>query len=280
MLMTREEIFDAWAPAESEWSQWVKPVLFAHLPDAAGPVGATPVEEGLLTGLPRSDGETALVLDLPKGLGAQMADALAQQGYRPVPLYNSCPPPKSSAYPAAETDPSDILSPTRTIVRAAVEVQPILDAIVTNAAQLRTSRLPADAAPAFLLDSNRRIGQAGFVAAPGAFDNRSVSLPTDFPSANFLLSRGIRRIVLAQLKSIEPEADLAHTLLRWQEAGIAIGAIALAAETWPRRPQPVTVRRPPLFRIAWYGLLARMGLRPNPLGGFGGLLPDVGRGFG
>ena len=86
--------------------------------------------------------------------------------------------------------------------------------------------------------------------------------------------------MLAQLKSIEPEADLAHTLLRWQQAGIAIGAIALAAETEPRRPQPVTVRRPRLFRIAWYGLLARMGLRPNPLGGFGGLLPDVGRGFG
>jgi hypothetical protein len=280
MLMTREEIYDAWAPAESEWSQWVKPVLFAHLPDTAGPVGATPVEEGLLTGLPRSGGETALVLDLPKGLGAQMANALAQQRYRPVPLYNSCPPPKLSAYPAAETDPSDILSPTNTIVRAAVEVQPILDAIVANAAPLRTARLPAQAPPAFLMDSNRRIGQAGFVAVPGAFDNRSVSLPTDFPSANFLLSRGIRRIVLAQLKSIEPEADLAHTLLRWQQAGIAIDAIALAAETGPRRPQPVTVRRPPLFRIAWYGLLARMGLRPNPLGGFGGLLPDVGRGFG
>jgi hypothetical protein len=121
--------------------------LFAHLPDAAGPVGTTPVEEGLLTGLPRSDGKTVLVLDLPKGLGAQMADALAQQGYRPMPLYNSCPPPKSSAYPAAEADPLDILSPTRTIVRAAVEVQPILDAIAPRNYGRRdcrpTRRLPS-----------------------------------------------------------------------------------------------------------------------------------------
>jgi len=279
--MTQQEIYDAWGPAESEWSQWVKPVLFAHLPDTTGALPAASGDESPLTYLPPSDGETALVLDLPNGLGAQMAVALAQQGYRPVPLYNSCPPPKSWPSPAAETDLSDILfSPTSTIRRAAVEVGPILDAIVANAALLRKARLPAQAPPAFLLDSNRRIGQAGFVAAPGAFDNRSVSLPTDFPSANFLLSRRIRKVVLAQLKSIEPEADLAHTLLRWQQSGIAIGAIALAAETGPRLPQPVTVRRPPLFRIAWYGLLARMGLRPNPLGGFGGLLPDAGRGFG
>jgi hypothetical protein len=32
--MTQQEIWDAWAPVESEWTQWVKPVLFAHLTDA------------------------------------------------------------------------------------------------------------------------------------------------------------------------------------------------------------------------------------------------------
>ena len=29
--MTREELFDAWAPAGGPWSDWAKPVLFAHV---------------------------------------------------------------------------------------------------------------------------------------------------------------------------------------------------------------------------------------------------------
>ena len=262
--MTSQETYDAWAPAESVWSQWVKPVLFAHLMDHAGGVAAPPVENTMPDDLPRSDGETALVLDLPGGLGAQWAETLARHGYRPVPLYNSGPPPPFATHASSPT---------------AVEVGPILDAIVTQAQALRSARLPAHAPPAFLLDSKRRIGQAGYVPAPGSFDNRSVSLPTDFPSANFLLSRGIRKVVLVQWESMQPEADLAHTLLRWQRAGIAIQAIAIGA-TGPRLPQPVTVRRPPLFRMAWYGLLARMRLRPSPLGGFGGLLPQAGGAFG
>jgi hypothetical protein len=118
----------------------------------------------------------------------------------------------------------------------------------------------------------------GFASEPGDFDNRSISLPTDFPSSNFLLSRGIRRVVLVQDDASDPEADLAHTLLRWQQAGVSIMASTLSPDT-DVRPRPITVRRPRWFRIAWYGLMARMGLRPNPLGGFGGLLPHAG-GFG
>src|ERR1700756_496856 len=50
--MNKEEIFSAWAPDESPWSRWAKPVLFAHLDSAlshipvtetAGDVGWAPV---------------------------------------------------------------------------------------------------------------------------------------------------------------------------------------------------------------------------------------------
>jgi hypothetical protein len=159
--------------------------------------------------------------------------------------------------------------------RPAVDVQPILDALQNNASLLQRTNLPAGAPPAFLLDANRRMGQMGFISGPGAFDNRSISLPTDFPSSNFLLSRGIREVVLAQQHAMEPEADLSHTLLRWQQAGVVITAIPLAPDVDARVPRPITVRRPPRFRSAWYGLMARMGLRPHPLGGFGGLLPQA-----
>ena len=272
--MTQQDVYDAWAPAESEWSQWVKPVLFAHLP-VTGAVGADmSIAGGLAERLPPSDRATALVLDLPGALGAEMAGSLLERGYRPVPLYNSCPPPE----PVSHVSFFSLSSEGAPSGPPAVDVQPILHALQTNAPLLQGAHLPPDAPPAFLLDANRRTGQIGFVSEPGAFDNRSISLPTDFPSSNFLLSRRIRRVVLAHQHAIQPEADLSHTLLRWQRAGVSIMGITLAPDTDVRLPQRVTVRRPPLFRNAWYGLMARMGLRPHPLGGFGGLLPHSGGG--
>lgn len=270
--MTPKHIYDAWAPATSEWSQWVKPVLFAHLPVTLDASADVAVDNSLAERIPPGDGATALVLDLAGALGAQMAGSLVERGYRPVPLYNSCPPPLWSGQ--SESVASFLCSESAPPVgRPAVDVLPILQALQTNAPLLRGARLPREAPPAFLLDANRRMGQMGFISEPGAFDNRSISLPTDFPSSNFLLSRGIRKVVLAQQHGMEPESDLSHTLLRWQRAGVSIWRITLAPDEGSRSPQPFTVRRPPRFRSAWYGLMARMGLRPHPLGGFGGLLP-------
>ncbi|MGH6689515.1 MAG: hypothetical protein ACREF4_02395 [Gammaproteobacteria bacterium] len=273
--MMPENVYGAWAPAASEWSQWVKPVLFAHLPVTFDASADVLVDNSIAQRLPSSDGATALVLDLPGALGAQMAGPLAERGYRPVPLYNSCPPPawmgqseSIGSFSFSENGPP--------VGRAAVDVLPILQALQKNAPLLQSPRLPPDAPPAFLLDANRRLGQIGFISEPGAFDNRSISLPTDFPSSSFLLSRGIRRVVLAQQDAVEPEADLSHTLLRWQRAGVSILGIALAPGKGMTSARSITVRRPPLFRTAWYGLTARMGLRPHPLGGFGGLLPQAG----
>ena len=192
------------------------------------------------------------------------------------PLYNSCPPPKSWSASAALSRFMDGTSRGDPVQQAAVDVLPIIEAIVAMTPALKAANLPADAPPAFLLDSQRRTVQTGYVRAPGAFDNRSVSLPTDFPSSNFLLSRGIRKIVLITQNQMEPEADLSHTLLRWQRAGISIAGVTMAPASAVAIPQPITIRRPPFFRIAWYALMARFGLRPNLLGGFGGVLPESG----
>jgi hypothetical protein len=252
--MTREEVFEAWAPPASTWSQWVKPVLFAHVPASAEAltVDADTVLDAVAERLPDADGATALVLDLPGSLGVWFAEALVERGFRPVPLYNSCPPPERS-------------------FRAGIDVYPILDALVAQAAVVGRAKLPNDAPPAFLLDSGRRTGRAGHVMEPGTFDNRSISLPTDFPSYNFLRSHGIERAVLIQERSLEPEADLSHTLMRWQQGGVAIYRVALDGEV--DTPRVIRVKRPSLFRVMWYAFTARMGLRPHPLGGFGGLLP-------
>lgn len=110
--------------------------------------------------------------------------------------------------------------------------------------------------------------------APGRFDNRWLVFPQDFPSANFFLSRAIQTLLLVQEKD-QPLADLAHVLLRWQEAGIRL----LLKN--PLLPAPVTdlhVHRPSQFRSIWYRVMALAGLRRNSAGGFGSIVPQASSG--
>jgi hypothetical protein len=90
------------------------------------------------------------------------------------------------------------------------------------------------------------------------------------------LSRGVDRVLHVRHNMREPQEDLTHTLLRWQQSGIAIESMMLDEPATP--PMPITVQKPPLFRIAWQRMLAVAGLRRNPLGGFGGVLPEPGSG--
>jgi hypothetical protein len=271
--MTKQSIFDAWAPPSAIWSRWAKPVLFSQLDSIARDENVAPELPVDVSWAVDSDRATAIVVELPGAHGVNVALSLAAIGYRPVPLYNACPAP------AGDT--------------ALVAVRPIMIALASAASSLQSFGLPDDAPPAFLLDAMRNPsavapppnikssgwppflmdarGDTAVVApSPGVFDNRSISLPTDFPSANLLLSRGIRRIVLIQPRHSEPQADLSHSLLRWQQAGLTILAAAID-EPGPARPR--TIKRPRAYRLLWYNLLAKLGLHSNPLGGFGGFLP-------
>jgi hypothetical protein len=249
--MTRSEIFDVWAPADALWSAWAKPVLFAHL----GPPPVLPQSPEIgLDWAHRVDGESAVVVDLPGASSVAVGLHPAQLGYRPVPLYNACPSPDTAAAPGLTI----------------VDMEPIMAALAGGTERLSRLMLPPTAPPAFLLDDRRRYGST-VAPAPGVFDNRSVSLPTDFPSASRLLAHGIRRVVLVQERSTDPQEDLAHTLVRWQEAGMEILAVNLST---PDPARSITVQRPAMYRRIWQRVLATMGLRRNPLGGFGGLLPE------
>jgi hypothetical protein len=171
-----------------------------------------------------------------------------------VPLYNAVPGRLVSV-----GAPDDI---------GLVDVWPILDALRRATALLRERAPAPDGPPAFLLDARRRYGSAA--PAPGKFDNRSISLPTDFPSAVFLQSRGVRRVILVQREGVEPQEDLAHTLRAWQQAGLAIESASLSSG---QPPAPVQVARPSRFRALGYRFLAMLSLTRHPLGGFGGTIP-------
>ena len=267
--MNRAELFDVWAPQDCLWSRWAKPVLFAEpppqfLPPAAAPgmpapaVPPAPAEEAappfpdvLL------DRSQAVVVDLPGARSIQAGLALAGQGYRPVPLFNC------GGHPSA-----------------LVNVQPILGELESGAGSFGEFRLSAEAPPAFLLDANRQL-PAGR-AAPGRYDNRWLVFPQDFPSANFLRSRQIVRVLLIQEARPQPAEDLAHVLRRWQEAGIEMRL--LHPEAGWSSPVSLQVEKPSRFRNLSYRALAIFGLHRNSAGGFGSVIPipssGGGSGFG
>lgn len=254
--MNNEEIFSIWAPDKSLWSPWVKPVLFAYLGSAQMPLTEAAVDASWLPSLGE---KVALVLDLPGAEGILAGIALAGRGYRPVPLYNAVPLPFGE--PAIDPETGRPV--------AAVNVLPILNALKGGAEQLARLNLPSDAPPAFLLDADRQGG--GRTIANDEFDNRSVSFTTDFPSANFLVSKGIGRVMLVQRNRVEPQSDLAHTLRRWQDGGLELERLRLDA---PSAPESFEVARPSWYGAMFQRVLASIGLRRARSGGFGAWGPE------
>lgn len=239
-----EAAFTAWAPDESPWSLWAKPVLFVGLGSASPTTTMPPAQAVDVSRFPEPRDRMAIVIDLPGRAGADLGLALARIGYRPVPLYNCC----SSA-------------------SAVVDVAPIEQVLRAGAEELPHLRIRDDAPPVFLLDANRMQGPAPL---PGRFDNRWLVFPQDFPSASYLRSRGIGRVLLVQEKEAAPREDLAHVLRRWQLGGIELMAATPAGADHPR---PLQVAAPSLFRRAWYRVAATMGLRRSNVGGFGAIVP-------
>lgn len=260
--MTRENIFDIWAPRESRWSPWVKPVLFSFMSEMPFDTAASePPPDWELSWLPPADGSTVLILDLPGAEAAASSIELARRGYRPVPLYNAIPWQPGPAA-SLEMEPPPV-----------VNAAPIVQTLRRITPLLATENLVFLAPPAFLMDANRRTGSRS--VSPGCFDNRSVSFPTDFPSANFLLAHGLRRAVLVQRFLDQPQSDLAHTLRAWQDAGIAIELKLLEKVG---APQPIQVPTPSWFGRCFYRALEMIGFQRSVLGGFGGVLPEASSG--
>lgn len=251
--MSLEDAFEMWAPAATLWSAWAKPVLFSSVSPRT--FGASILPAGPdLRAIPEADRSLMVILDLPGMESVAGAVELARRGYRPVPLFNALPGP----------DISDWQN------RVSVcNIWTIVEALVAGAEELRKIQVPAGAPPVFMLDADRATGTM-LTVQPGMFDNRSVSLPTDFPSGSLLMSHGLRRVILVQRNARTPQPDLAHTLLRYQEMGMEIEGLALGDEVGC---VGIKVARPARYRRLWQRFLATIKLRRGRLGGFGGYLP-------
>ena len=268
----RRDIYAAWAPPGARWSGWVKPVLFATMEE---PKQGARLDDDDLTALvswapparveeeasapsgyrdkletpPSRPGDTALVIELPGALSLRHALVLTTFGYRPVPVL------------ASAADPH----------RPMVDVREMARLLARGAAHVRDAGLPDDAPPAFVLDAGRMMHGSPL---PGAFDNRSLLFPSDFPSASMLASQGIRRVLVA--REAGPGDDLAHVLLRYRDAGLSVQGVRPdeAVDT----AEELTLHRPGLYRSMMYRAQALFGLRRNPAGGFGSRVPEATQG--
>jgi hypothetical protein len=245
MMIPGQECFAIWAPEDSVWAQWAKPVIFASvvgLGTDEPPTVPAPDTAGALD----ASGSTAVVVDLPGAESVTVGLAFAQRGLRPVPLYNGTDGPN-----------------------AVVKTDQLIGALGAGSQVLKALTISRDARPAFLLDSNRSDPRA--TMSPGYYDNRWVVLPQDFPSAMFLRRSGITDVLLVQRGLIAPSQDLSHVLLRWQQGGLRLRSIDL---TTRQVVDPLVVGEPSFFRKAWYAAIAVMGLRRNNVGGFGSMVPE------
>ncbi len=196
------------------------------------------------------------MLDLPEDDGVVWSMDLARLGYRPVPLYNALPFPLSEKMNAPASRPA-----------CTVHMEPILASLVREASVLDQIHLVPNAPPVFLLDADRRLARTD--VASGVFDNRSVCFVTDFPSAEFLLTNGIRSAIVVQ-ESERFARDLNETLVSWQQGGVQIFC-KRRGDTG--QPSPVAVKRPSFLSVIWFRLGVVLGLRQSELGGFGGIVP-------
>jgi hypothetical protein len=252
METDKHVIYAAWAPAGSPWSRWAKPAVFAHIP-ADLELRHPPVVAAGVSMYPAAHDRRALVIDLPGTQAVATGLGLARCGYRPVPLFNACPPA-----------PEDVAR----MIGTAVDTRAVLEALVTSSPELAGLGLPASAPPAFLLDAQRQA--PGVFVGERMFDNRSVVFPADFPSATFLRNENIRRAGVVHDPALPVGDDLRYALRHWIAEGIRIDAVTPTGEP---------------FDIAWPSdgiigeIMERMRalftLRRNPTGGFGRFVPEA-----
>ena len=212
-----------------------------------------------LTNFDRHD--VALVVDLPGENAIYFGLELLKLGFRPVPVIDGSPGPVDIELAAG-------LNQARVSSRPAitVDMSGLLRALCHAAGQLRSTDLAKEAPPAFLLDSKRM--ETVTTELESAYDNRWMAFPQDFPAGRFLVDHGIRKIVMVHDRfSKQPQDDLAHVLLRWQEKGIVIESKSTRTR---EDPVPIEVFRPDRYRAAWYRAIAALRLRRHDAGGFGG----------
>lgn len=212
--MTGKELFRIWAPVHKKWVDWVRPVVFVGMDDFNEAEKQHQFTIPTIDYIEEYDKHTAIIADLPGHEGVLEGLGLAKLGYRPIPLYNG--------------------TIEQANAKSLVSNKEIQKALNYGAAMLQDISLEQDAAPAFLLDSNRIFR---FKTEISIFDNSWDLYDQDIPSPEYFIRNGIDRIIV---RSEKISRDLQKILYKFQKKGIAI----LLANGY-EQPQKFRIRKPP-----------------------------------
>jgi len=232
-------LYKKWAPDNSIWAAWAKPVLFASLSLVLKMPEKIEMEIPDVTVPFKSS--TMIIVDLPDKQSVAEALAYAAKGWMPVPLYNG------------------VIGEGIMLV----DVNDLGKALKEGAKILDTLSIPPNAPPVFMLDSRRM----SCSRVPEVFDNRWSIFPQDMPSASFLNKHGIEKVIVRAANNIED--DLERVLLEYQKSKIMLYSLLDKTDS----PKKITARKRSPVERATYRLSVTMGLKRNSTGGFGGVIP-------
>jgi len=136
---------------------------------------------------------------MPGSRGVEIGLGLAQNGYRPVPLYNGIHEISNGGLPNIVDNAS------------------IVEALVSGANILRFSNINPNAPPAFLLDYDRDMQ---LLNTEGMYDNRWNVEIDDMPSIIYMKEQGISKIIIWTEGRIQD--DLIQILNNYRAAGLDI----------------------------------------------------------
>ena len=212
--MTGKDVYKIWAPPGAKWTDWCQPAPFTSINDllCAYRICNFNIPEISYVSLMNMD--TAIIVDVHGYDGIEEGLGLALMGCRPVPLYNG----------TMEQDGA----------MALVDNTSIAYALKWGASELTGISIDDDAAPVFLLDSDRLFRYKMDVSV---FDNSWDVYDYNLPSAEYFKSNGINKIIV---RSDKIHKDLAIILYGFQKKGITI-LYTNGYET----PKEISVKKPP-----------------------------------
>lgn len=194
--MNKKEIYKIWAPYNSRWTNWVRPVPFIGI-DKTKRIGHF-IDYSIpqITYIKCLKRDTAIIIDEPGGESVKESIGLAKLGFRPIPIFNGTNPNENT--------------------QSIIDNDMIEQLLIWGAYELTKIKLDKDAPPVFLLDSNRlnRYKVNRFI-----FDNSWDVYSQDLPTYEKFKSNGIMNIIV---KGSKLNKDLTKVLYKHQKNGINI----------------------------------------------------------
>ena len=194
--MNKKQIYNIWTPSTSKWSNWVKPIAFTTLDSNQKIYEIINYNIPKINYLDKYLENTIIIIDTKADNAIKEAIALANIGYRPIPLFNGTNSPLN----ATATCNNYLIAPY----------------LIWGAKQLTKIKIKKDANPVFILDINRlnrkKINKT-------IFDNSWDIYDQDLPSYKYLLNNKINKIII---KSDYIAKDLKKILYNYQKNNIQI----------------------------------------------------------